>query len=253
MTNRTEINESRSEDTTEKAEYVSRGFKFLQHRIIKDAQLRVTISEQRVLDLQNELNRIEKRKEENTNSMSTLKQKLEYEKETLGGQIKAYIYQFEWLDNNYTAIIEAAVQENERCLREVEANALTLKKELEASKIDCIDANNIIKELRNYKKFEDRLKKELATHKKAENITDGMSSKLDNMPCTKIIQLKELHEEELKNSEKKIQELQIMCDKQTTDISDKLKLIDEYESKRTWFKTSFKRHKSPSGRTRSRE
>jgi len=249
MPNRKEINESRSQDTTEKAEYVSRGFKFLQHRVIKDAQLRVTISEQRVLDLQNELNRIGKRKEESTNSMSTLKKKLEYEKETLGGQIKAHIYQFEWLDTNYMAIIEAAVQENDKSVSSLEANALTLEKDLEASKIDCIDANNIIKELRNYKKFEDRLKKELATHKKAENVTDGISSKLDNRTCPKIIHLKDFNEEELKDSEKKIQELQTLCDKQTKDISDKLKLIEEYESnKRAWFKTSFnKRHKSPSG------
>lgn len=188
--------------------------------VLKNAEARVEVADQRVFDFHSALVRTEKEQEEVATSLAVLKAKLEKGRETFISQIN------ECLGDDSKELINELMLENEISLSSLEKNIAVLKKELEAAKTECIDAANLVDELNNFANAEAAAATMIA------KLNEERIRKLAEDLAQKEAETKKKQEQELNVFKKKIKILERMFNEQKNILLNKDIIIKEFEDER---------------------
>eukprot|EP00588_Corethron_pennatum_P009226 CAMPEP_0194272368 /NCGR_PEP_ID=MMETSP0169-20130528/5958_1 /TAXON_ID=218684 /ORGANISM="Corethron pennatum, Strain L29A3" /LENGTH=330 /DNA_ID=CAMNT_0039015013 /DNA_START=90 /DNA_END=1082 /DNA_ORIENTATION=- len=188
--------------------------------VLKNAEARVEVADQRVIDFNGVLVRTEKEKEEVATSIAALKAKLEKGKVTIFNQIK------DCLGDDSKELINELMLENEISLSSLDKNIAVLKKELEAAKKECIESANLVDELNNFANAE------AAAATMIDKLNEERIKKSAEDLAQKEAETQAIQEQELNVFKKKIKILERMFNEQKNILLSKDIIIKEFEDER---------------------
>jgi len=202
-------------------------------QVVKDAESRAKLSEEKVADLTVELATTEKQKEAAIASVSSLQAHVESEKKSSETEIKEKVDEIKELEKDSKTQLEALKKKGEASVTALELKITGLKEELKNSQEECTKSNNLCEELK--KKvidFEKKVKIETDARKNAEIVGAEIIAKLETDTAKELADLSALKKKELNESAVSFKNLEELYNKQTQLLTEKEDVIATYEDER---------------------
>mmetsp|Transcript_27925 Transcript_27925/g.55979 ORF Transcript_27925/g.55979 Transcript_27925/m.55979 type:complete len:385 (+) Transcript_27925:137-1291(+) len=212
-------------------------------QVITDAEYKAKLSEKRVSDLRHELIQTETMREEVNKNASFMKKNLQFESDVdvnlsfidsiimNVGKINCLGHNIDYVDDSPKLTTTKAVQENDHSLAKMDLDISVLKKELEISLSEFSDLKGVVEELRDYSDLEGRLKKESKARKIAEEAVAFISKK-EEEKNRQLVEFQTSQEMGLKESRRRIKELENSFHEQRRALYMKDKQIDNFIDER---------------------
>mmetsp|Transcript_17240 Transcript_17240/g.38887 ORF Transcript_17240/g.38887 Transcript_17240/m.38887 type:complete len:355 (-) Transcript_17240:269-1333(-) len=194
--------------------------------VVREAEDRATVSEQKVCNLNNELVQTEKEKSELMKSMVALKTQFEHEKADFEEKIETHGSEIGAMKEESNKKYEAAVQEHANNVSTMEVRIFELKEELQKSQEECVECKKLVEELQTKTtNLEERLQKESEDRQHSENVAAMSMSKLKEDSAKELEKLGAVKDKELEEAEGNFKKLEGLYREQS-------ELIEKYEIER---------------------
>mmetsp|Transcript_1476 Transcript_1476/g.3190 ORF Transcript_1476/g.3190 Transcript_1476/m.3190 type:complete len:514 (+) Transcript_1476:11-1552(+) len=200
-------------------------------QVVREAETKATISEEKVFEVRKEFLRVQEEKEAVQGTFTILKQNFEIQKEEYEDKIKVYDGQVEELKTKSREKIEALIRENTEVLDTLKCKISALEKELESAQKECIRSNDLFQASKNeITDVEESLKAEQIFHKESERISSKRIAELEFEISVELYELRSIKEKQLQEATEKCEKLESLYNNQTKVLSSKVALLEKYEN-----------------------
>eukprot|EP00588_Corethron_pennatum_P014900 CAMPEP_0194279148 /NCGR_PEP_ID=MMETSP0169-20130528/13463_1 /TAXON_ID=218684 /ORGANISM="Corethron pennatum, Strain L29A3" /LENGTH=276 /DNA_ID=CAMNT_0039023521 /DNA_START=110 /DNA_END=936 /DNA_ORIENTATION=- len=201
--------------------------------VVKDTEIKVAQSKEKIAELTVELATAEKEKEAAITSVSSLEAHSESEKKSSKAKIQVKADEMEGLGNDFKTNLEGLKMKGMESITALGLKIAGLIEELKESQNECTKSNNLCGELRKkITALQNELKIETDVHKVVELVYAQEISKKETEMSKKLTDLSISKEKELSESEAHFQKLKDLYVTQKTVLGEREEAIAAYKIER---------------------